>query len=157
MQAAARLVILAAAALLGTAHAAADWRLLADTAVGKLSLDAGSMKPAGPQTAFQYRVDFKTPQKNAGTGKTYRSTVTDALVSCKEKTMAMKQLVAYADVDGKGEAVDRVSFATAAPTPIATGSSDEVLWKAVCPGAAPAPASMPPPAAAPAAPAKPKK
>jgi hypothetical protein len=69
--------------------------------------------------------------------------------------MAMTQLVAYADVDGKGEPVDRVSFVKPALAPVATGSSDEVLWKAVCPGSVPAPAAMPPPA--PAAPAKAKK
>jgi hypothetical protein len=145
MNLAARIALFSAAALAATAHAA-DWRPLADTAVGMLSVDAASMKPQGAQTAFQYRIDFKAPQKNPGTGKAYRSTVSDVLVACKEKTLAMTQLVAYADVEGKGAAVDRVSIAKPVQGAISAGSSDELLWKAACPAAAsatPAPAAAP--------------
>jgi hypothetical protein len=146
------LAMLALLAVAASAHAA-DWRTLADTNVGKLSYDAASVKPQGTQTAFQYRVDFKAPQKNPGTGKVYRSTVTDGMLGCKEKFIGMAQLVAYSEPEGKGDTVDRVTFAKPSLNAIVTGSSDEMLWKAVCPQpAAPAPAATPP--AAPAAKAK---
>jgi hypothetical protein len=142
------LAMLALLAMAASAHAA-DWRTLADTNVGKLSYDAASVKPQGAQTSVQYRVDFKAPQKNPGTGKVYRSTVTEGLLGCKEKFIGMAQLVAYSEPEGKGDTVDRVTFAKPALNAIVVGSSDEMLWKALCP--APAPAAAPP--AAPAAPA----
>ena len=112
------------------AHAS-EWRQLADTKVGRLSIDTTSVHMDGPKTRFQYRIDTKTPQKNPATGKTYRSTVIDMTVSCAEKSGAMTQLLAFSEPEGKGALVDRVSL-HGAPQTIVAGSSDDMLMKVAC-------------------------
>jgi hypothetical protein len=129
----------------------AQWETLAETGVGRIAIDRSSIRPQGAQTALQYRLDLKNEQKNPHTGKSYRSTVTEAIVGCKERTMASTQLVVYSDVEGKGSVVDRVSFGKPATEAIAPNSSNEMIWKSVCgSGAAvtPAPEKLPAPAPA---------
>jgi surface-adhesin protein E len=119
----------------------ARWHELAATPVGRLSLDTASIHGTDAQKTFRYRIDHNAEQKNAGTGKAYRSTVIDATVDCVRKTMAKETLRAYSENAGGGKLVDQVAM-NEAPAVIAVQSSNDMLRRAVCntpaPDAAPA-------------------
>jgi hypothetical protein len=126
----------------GAVRAAPDarWHELAATPVGRLSLDAASIRGAEAQKTFRYRIDHNEEQKNAGTGKAYRSTVIDATVDCVRRTMAKETLRAYSENEGGGKLVDQVAM-NEAPAVIAVHSSNDMLLRAVC--NAPAPGAVP--------------
>jgi hypothetical protein len=141
-----RLAILAVLAAAPSAFAA-DWQQLGDNAAMKLSLSPDVRKGSDGASVTQYRLDFKSPQKNAE-GKMYQSSTMTVSVSCPTKTVALSEFVVHTSPGGQGPVVMTQKVATPTATKVAAGSSDELVWNAVC---APKPAAAPAPATAPAA------
>lgn len=152
----------AAVALLAlSAGAHAEWKHLADSPVGTMSYDPASVKAEQGHTRMQYRIDFPAERKNAQ-GKSYRSATMDVAVDCKAATVSLLDLQTNVDPKGQGAVVDRMTLPPSSGEKVAPSSSNEVLFKAACPGvpvpvAQSAPAPQGTPAATPAAPSKPTK
>jgi len=157
MKPALRLVFLALLAL-SNAASAAEWTSLADNAAMRLSLNPARSKAKDGANVTQYRLDFKSPQKDAE-GKTYQSSTMTVNVSCTAKTVALTEYQVHAAPGGQGAVLKTEKVAAPVATKVAAGSSDELVWNAVCePKAATAPATTAAPAAPPAPkPAAPKK
>jgi hypothetical protein len=142
-----------AALCLGQPAFAADWVQLADNALVTLSLNPDRKTEAGGQVV-QYRIDFKEPRKFPD-GKTLSSSTMTVLVSCPAQTLALTETVAHSGTAGTGTEVLREKVKAPVANRVMPGSSDEIIFTAVCPGAKLAPAVPARPAPAAPAPAKP--
>ena len=128
-------IAIAIAALAFAADAgAAQWKQVRKAAAGELWIDNASIKRNDGEAAFDYRIDFPKPQKEAGSASLYRSTVTRAIVRCAARTMRMGPTIAFAGARATGKEVGRYppSPEEARFQPIEAGSSDESLWHHVC-------------------------
>ena len=127
-------VLVLAGCLLAASAGAAQWKQLAKSPVGELSMDLESVKRNNGEASFDYRVDYPKPQQELGSKKTYRSTVTRAIVRCLSRTIAIGPTVAYAGARGTGHPIGRYppSAEEARFQPVQPGSSDENLWRQIC-------------------------
>lgn len=103
----------------------------------RLLIDPQSIKADGDVVAFRYLVDFREAQTDNKV-TFFRSLVTDAVVHCKDRTIAVRGSEGYAGSTGRGTLLGAIS-----PTPaqaafkgLEKGTSDEDLWKRVCTKAA---------------------
>ena len=129
-----RRVVALAACLFAASAGAVQWKQLAKSPVGELSMDLDSVKRNNGEASFDYRVDYPKPQQEVGSKKTYRSTVTRAIVRCVSRTIAIGPTVAYAGARGTGDPIGRYppSPEEARFQPVQRGSSDENLWRQIC-------------------------
>jgi len=128
-----------AAAGLAALPAAGAWEELRRNDAVRLSIDPKSIRVRAADVSFRYLVDFREPQGDYKTA-VYRSLANKAAIRCKARTIAMRETEAYAGNEAKGPLVGVMK-----PPPhearfhkIELGTSDEDLWKRVCPPAKPA-------------------
>ena len=136
-----RLALVFAGCFCAASAGAAQWKQLAKSPVGELSVDVDSVKRNNGEASFDYRVDYPKPQQEVGSKKTYRSTVTRAIVRCVSRTIAIGPTVAYAGARSTGDPIGRYppSPEDARFQPVQAGSSDENLWRHICQAAGVAP------------------
>jgi hypothetical protein len=141
-------IALFAAITLSCAAYAAEWQTLIETADARLALNPEGRKTAAGVHTVEYRIDFKQPRKLPD-GKAVSSSTMTVMVSCPAQTVALTQTVAHAEAGGKGAVAMRDKVATPVANRVMPGSSDELVYKAVCaPAAAPAKPAAPAPAPA---------
>lgn len=141
-------IALFALVTLASAAFAAEWQALIETADARLLLNPERKAAPGGQSV-QYRIDFKQPRKLPD-GKTVNSSTMTVMVSCPGQTVALTDTVAHSEAGGKGIVVMRDRIASPVANRVLPGSSDELVYKAVCAPAAAAPAKPASPAPAPA-------
>ena len=123
------------AAIAAAFPATAAWEELRRNDHQRLSIDKGSIKAKGGETAFQYLVDFRETQGEAQSGL-YRSAVVTAAIRCKDNTISVKETEVFPGNEAKGTSLGiRKSTADEAKwVPIEKGSSDVELYDRVCKG-----------------------
>jgi len=137
---------LAVALLLLPTAASAEWRTVAESAIGRMSYDTASVHAQGNRAQMRYRIDF-AGQARAGAP---RSAVMDVVLDCPSRTMGLVAFTSYDQPEGKGKTIEHQAFATPKMDPVRAASTGVPLLKAACgDNAEPHPAQ---PAAASAAP-----
>lgn len=139
-----RIALFAALALASSPVAfAAEWVTLIETADARLTLNPEGRKSESGLHFAQYRIDFKQPRKLPD-GKSVSSSTMSVMVSCSAQSVALVESVAHSEAGGKGTVVLRDKVASPVANRVTQGSSDELIYKAVCrPPAAPAKPASP--------------
>ena len=113
---------------------AAQWAPLRNSNDVALLVDASSVKRKGDQVHLSYLIEYAKPQRDQLRHLQYRSTVTEATVRCKARTVLLGPTELYTGPKATG-----VLIATAQPSPkeqvyaaIEKGTSDEEVWRHAC-------------------------
>ena len=133
MNASIRIALLVAAGLAVAAPTEAGWKLVRKDKGAALFVDTARVIRKGGDVRFRYLADFAVPQKAFMSGEPYRSAITDAMVRCKSRQIALGRMRMYSETGGKGRLVETTPTA---PTPfemVENATSDEDLWKYFCP------------------------
>ena len=128
-----RKTLAAAALLVLSAGAHAEWKQIADSAFGTMSYDPASVKAEQGRTHMQYRIDFPIERSN-GHGKTYRSATMNVAVDCGAATVSVLDLRTNAGNKGEGAVVDQQTLPPSAGEKVVASSSSAALFKVACPG-----------------------
>ena len=132
MNAPLRIALLLAAGLALAAPAHARWQLLRQDKAAALYVDTASVKRHGEEVRFRYLADYAAPQEAFRSGAPYRSMVTDAMLRCKTRQIALGRMQMYAAPGGKGRLVEATPLGPAPFEIVENATSDEDLWKHFC-------------------------
>ena len=127
-----RIALATAAGLILAAPAEARWQLLRKDKGAALSVDTASVKHSGDDVRFRYLADFQKPQEAFHSGAPYRSSITDAMLRCKTRQIALGRMQMYAETGGKGRLVETTPLGASPFEMVENGTSDEDLWKHFC-------------------------
>ena len=130
-----RSLILAVLVIFAALPAEAEkWKQLRKSEEVELWIDLDSVKVKEGEGVLDYRVDYRAPQKEHGSDRTYKSTKTRAIVRCPPRAIKFGPTVAFEGPRLAGKLVGRYPPAPeeARFQPVERGSSDETLWHYVC-------------------------
>jgi len=132
MNAPIRIALLLAAGLALAAPAEARWKMVRKDKAAALSVDTAGVSRKGDDVRFRYLADYASPQQAFATGAPYRSSITDAMVRCKTRQIALGRMRMYAGSGGKGRLVETTPPGPAPLEMVENATSDEDLWKHFC-------------------------
>lgn len=132
MNAPIRIALLVAAGLAVAAPAEARWKLVRKDKSAALFVDTAGVSRKAGDVRFRYLADFTTPQQAYISGQPYRSSVTDAMLRCKSRQIALGRMRMYSETGGRGRLVETTPLGPAPFEIVENATSDEDLWKYFC-------------------------
>lgn len=127
-----RIALILSAGLVLALPAEARWQLLRKDEAAALFVDPASARRTGDDVRFRYLADYTKPQEAFRSGAPYLSTVTEAMLRCKTRQIALGRMQMYSLAGGKGRLVEATPKGATPFEMVENATSDEDLWKHFC-------------------------